>query len=65
MQKWTPSSWPARNPPPAHSGRLSDVDALDAVEQLRVMYPPLVFAGEARRLKSASGGWALGKVLSC
>jgi 3-deoxy-7-phosphoheptulonate synthase len=51
-ERWTPSSWRARPakhvptdyPDPAHLGRVE--------QQLRQM-PPLVFAGEARRLKQA------------
>jgi 3-deoxy-7-phosphoheptulonate synthase len=51
-ERWTPSSWrakPAKHvptdyPDPAHLGRVE--------QQLRQM-PPLVFAGEARRLKQA------------
>ena len=51
-ERWTPSSWRARPakhvptdyPDPAHLGR---------VEQALRQMPPLVFAGEARRLKQA------------
>ena len=54
MQRWTPSSWrakPAKHMPTDYP----DADALYRVEdRLRAM-PPLVFAGEARRLKSLLG----------
>ncbi len=47
---WTPSSWrqlPAKHIPEDYP----DSDALAAVERTISGYPPLVFAGEARRLK--------------
>src|SRR6201996_3459101 len=58
--RWTPSSWrakPAKHvptdyPDPAHLGRVE--------QQLRQM-PPLVFAGEARRLKQALAKVAQGR----
>ncbi len=59
MQRWTPSSWrsrPAKHVPTDYP----DPDALAGVEdRLRAM-PPLVFAGEARRLKSLLGSVAAG-----
>jgi 3-deoxy-7-phosphoheptulonate synthase len=59
-EHWTPSSWrgkPAKHLPTDYP----DMGALAAVEdQLRKM-PPLVFAGEARRLKSLLGDVAAGK----
>ncbi len=59
MQRWTPSSWrsrPAKHVPADYP----DPDALTAVEdRLRAM-PPLVFAGEARRLKTLLGSVAKG-----
>ncbi len=58
--RWTPSSWrarPARHVPSDYP----DPAALTAVEdELRVL-PPLVFAGEARRLTSLLGDVADGK----
>ena len=59
-QRWTPSSWrgkpalqqPTDYPDPAALARVE--------EQLRVL-PPLVFAGEARRLKSELGRVARGE----
>ncbi len=59
MQRWTPSSWrsrPAKHVPADYP----DPDALTRVEdRLRAM-PPLVFAGEARRLKALLGSVATG-----
>ncbi len=59
MQRWTPSSWrsrPAKHVPADYP----DPDALTRVEdRLRAM-PPLVFAGEARRLKTLLGSVAAG-----
>ena len=50
MAKWTPSSWrsfPAKHIPEDYP----DLDALKAAEDTLKGFPPLVFAGEARRLK--------------
>jgi 3-deoxy-7-phosphoheptulonate synthase len=59
-ERWTPSSWrskPAKHVPTDYP----DVAALaDVEDRLRGM-PPLVFAGEARRLKSLLGDVAQGK----
>lgn len=60
MSNWSPSSWrakPAKHipddyPNPAH---------LDEVEATLSGYPPLVFAGEVRRLKQRLGDVAMGK----
>ncbi len=46
---WTPSSW--RDRPIRQAPSYPDQAALDAVEARLHAYPPLVFAGEARRLK--------------
>jgi len=58
--RWTPQSWrsrPAKHMPADYP----DAAALERVEaELRRM-PPLVFAGEARRLKSLLGDVAAGK----
>ena len=51
MTKWTPSSWrakPAKHIPEDYP----DLDKLAEVEKTLKGYPPLVFAGEARRLKA-------------
>jgi 3-deoxy-7-phosphoheptulonate synthase len=50
-QSWTPSSW--RDKPLRQSPTYPDAQALAGAEQRLAGYPPLVFAGEARRLKSA------------
>jgi len=47
---WTPQSWRAR--PPRQMPTYPDAAALAAAESRLSEYPPLVFAGEARELKS-------------
>lgn len=60
MTKWTPSSW--RNLPAKHIPEdYPDLDHLASVEATLKGYPPLVFAGEARRLKKRLGDVAMGK----
>jgi len=59
MTKWTPSSW--RNKPAKHIPEdYPDMQHLADVEKTLKGYPPLVFAGEARRLKKRLGEVALG-----
>ena len=62
--RWTPSSWrekPAKQIPADYP----DADALARVEtELRRM-PPLVFAGEARRLKALLGEVAAARLGAC
>jgi 3-deoxy-7-phosphoheptulonate synthase len=53
MTPWSPASW--RNHPIRQHPAYPDEAALAAVEQRLAGYPPLVFAGEARRLKAALG----------
>ncbi len=48
---WTPDSWRSR--PIRQAPRYPDAAALAASEARLASYPPLVFAGEARRLKEA------------
>ena len=48
-QNWTPSSW--RQKPIQQVPDYPDQAALAATEAQLASYPPLVFAGEARRLK--------------
>ena len=50
MESWTPSSW--RNRPAKQMPAYPDEQALAAMETRLASYPPLVFAGEARRLKA-------------
>ena len=57
-QNWTPSSW--RNKPIQQVPEYPDAAALAATEATLATYPPLVFAGEARRLKSALANVAEG-----
>ncbi len=59
MTKWTPSTWrkkPAKHIPEDYP----DIAHLAEVEATLKGYPPLVFAGEARRLKERLGEVALG-----
>ncbi|MCT9000084.1 class II 3-deoxy-7-phosphoheptulonate synthase [Chelativorans intermedius] len=49
MTKWSPSSW--RNKPICQVPDYPDQVALAEVEARMATYPPLVFAGEARKLK--------------
>ncbi|MDP2739178.1 MAG: 3-deoxy-7-phosphoheptulonate synthase class II [Pseudorhodobacter sp.] len=56
---WTKSDWRAK--PRVQMPDYTDPDALHAAEAQLAKYPPLVFAGEARRLKSQLGLAAEGK----
>jgi len=56
---WTPESWRAR--PAWQMPVYPDGAALAAVETRLRRYPPLVFAGEARRLRAALGEAAAGR----
>jgi 3-deoxy-7-phosphoheptulonate synthase len=59
-EKWTPSGWrakPAKHIPTDYP----DPNALARVEQQLRTYPPLVFAGEARKLKASLADVAAGK----
>jgi 3-deoxy-7-phosphoheptulonate synthase len=49
MQEWSPSSW--RSFPVKQTPEYADAKALEVVEQRLSTFPPLVFAGEARKLK--------------
>ena len=49
--KWSPDSW--RSKPALQLPNYPDADAVAVVEQRLKTYPPLVFAGEARKLKRA------------
>lgn len=51
VQGWSPASW--RGKPAQQMPEYEDAAALDAVEKTLGDYPPLVFAGEARALKSS------------
>ena len=60
MTKWTPSSW--RTKPALHiPDDYPDTAHLAAVEDTLRGYPPLVFAGEARKLKAKLADVAMGK----
>ncbi|WP_210485700.1 class II 3-deoxy-7-phosphoheptulonate synthase [Microvirga antarctica] len=58
-ERWTPDSW--RSKPIQQVPHYPDREALGAVERELAAYPPLVFAGEARKLKRALGSVAKGE----
>ncbi len=57
--KWTPESW--RDKPILQVPEYPDQEDLKAVEKRLSGYPPLVFAGEARRLKKSLAEVAAGR----
>ncbi|MBY6089719.1 class II 3-deoxy-7-phosphoheptulonate synthase [Pseudooceanicola sp. 502str34] len=59
MTTWTKSSW--RDKPRVQMPVYEDAAALTEVESKLSKYPPLVFAGEARRLKKALGAASRGE----
>lgn len=59
VEKWSPDSW--RGKPIQQVPEYPDAAKLAAVEEQLRNYPPLVFAGEARRLKAVLGRVADGK----
>src|SRR5262245_25512617 len=58
-EKWTPATWRGR--PIEQAPVYPDLEALAAVEARLTTYPPLVFAGEARKLKARLADVAHGK----
>lgn len=58
-QKWTPDGW--RQKPARHIPEYPDPEALGAVEKTLSGFPPLIFAGEARNLRSHLADVAEGK----
>ena len=56
---WSPASW--RSKPVEQAPSYPDAAALAAVEAQLAGFPPLVFAGEARKLKRALGKVAAGE----
>jgi 3-deoxy-7-phosphoheptulonate synthase len=58
-EPWTPASW--RDRPAAQQPRWPDPAALAAVRERLQALPPLVFAGEARALRTALGEAAAGR----
>ncbi|MCP8940054.1 3-deoxy-7-phosphoheptulonate synthase class II [Alsobacter sp. SYSU M60028] len=58
-ERWTPSSW--RDKPIQQVPSYPDAEQLKAVEAQLTGFPPLVFAGEARKLKRALGKVAAGE----
>jgi 3-deoxy-7-phosphoheptulonate synthase len=59
MSEWHKTGW--RSKPRVQMPDYTDADALGAVEQRLGTYPPLVFAGEARKLKRALGAASRGE----
>ncbi|KUF11636.1 class II 3-deoxy-7-phosphoheptulonate synthase [Pseudoponticoccus marisrubri] len=59
MTDWQKSNW--RNKPRVQMPDYTDAAALNAVEAQLAKYPPLVFAGEARTLKSELGAAGRGE----
>src|ERR1041384_6952384 len=59
VQNWTPSSW--RQKPIQQVPDYPDQAVLSATEAQLASYPPLVFAGEARRLTKALANVAEGR----
>ena len=59
MSEWQKSTW--RQKPRVQMPDYTDADALSAVEAQLSKYPPLVFAGEARRLKQHLGAAGRGE----
>ncbi|WP_026380700.1 class II 3-deoxy-7-phosphoheptulonate synthase [Afifella pfennigii] len=57
--KWSPASWRGR--PIEQVPDYPDPEALESVEARLATYPPLVFAGEARKLKKALAEAAEGR----
>src|SRR3954464_14709121 len=58
--RWTPAAWRAK--PAKHiPSDYPDASAVERVEQTLRQMPPLVFAGEARRLKSLLGDVSEGR----
>jgi 3-deoxy-7-phosphoheptulonate synthase len=58
-KKWSPNSW--RTKPIQQVPSYPDADALAATEKQLSTFPPLVFAGEARKLKRALAAVANGE----
>ena len=58
-KKWSPDSW--RSKPAQQMPNYPDAAELDEVEGRLKSYPPLVFAGEARKLRRELADAAEGK----
>ncbi len=59
MNNWNPSSW--RDFPIKQQPTYTDLEKLKKVEKELSSYPPLIFAGEAERLKRQLANVAAGK----
>ena len=62
MSDWQKTGW--RSKPRVQMPDYTDAAALAAVEERLAKYPPLVFAGEARRLKRELGAASRGEAFS-
>jgi len=60
---WTPSSW--RTFPIKQQPAYQDQDKLKKAEEMLHDYPPLIFAGEARRLKEKLAAAGRGETFCC
>ena len=58
VERWSPDSW--RSKPAKQMPTYPDPSKVEAVEQRLSSYPPLVYAGEARRLKESLAAAASG-----
>ena len=63
MTEWQKSDWRAK--PRVQMPEYTDEAKLKAVEAKLASYPPLVFAGEARRLKEKLGAVSRGEAFCC
>jgi len=63
MSEWQKSDW--RTKPRVQMPDYTDAAELAAVEGQLSKYPPLVFAGEARKLKRALGAASRGEAFCC
>ena len=63
MTNWQKTDW--RNKPRIQMPTYTDEAALNAVESRLSGYPPLVFAGEARRLKAHLATAGRGEAFCC
>jgi 3-deoxy-7-phosphoheptulonate synthase len=59
VERWTPASW--RSKPAKQMPTYPNQSKVEAVEQRLASYPPLVFAGEARKLKAKLADASVGK----
>lgn len=63
MTEWTKANWRAK--PRVQMPDYTDAERLSAVEARLASYPPLVFAGEARKLRSKLAAAGRGEAFCC